>query len=480
MKRSELFFSLLQIPLDALMIVGAFLLSYYFRVQYEVSYILPLGQYLIFLVSALPLWILVFSLQGLYRIDSTRRGIDEAAGIFVGVSTGVLLVLAALFLTNTDLGSRLTLLIAYFLTLVTVSLGRFLMRSLQKKLYSLGIGTRRVVFIGGSQAAYYLIKEMADKPHLGYQNLGYVGLATDEEAEYDLGRRLGQLRSLESIIERTQPDEIIVADGLSEKQLFNIRRLSSEKLIDLKLTPNISGTQTAQSRFQILSGIPLIEIQRTPLQGWGRIIKRAADVVFSFFLIIFFSPLMLITALAVKLTSPGPIIYKNKRVGLNKNQFYVYKFRTMKAEFSTGSEYGGKKALELEKELIKKQNTRKGALYKISNDPRLTPIGNFLRKSSLDEFPQFFNVLFGSMSLIGPRPHQPREVADYQSWQMKLLAIKPGVTGLSQISGRSDLDFDDEANLDISYIENWSFWLDLKILLMTPYVLLRDRNRKAA
>lgn len=480
MKRSELFFSLLLVPLDALMIVGAFLVAYYFRIQYEVSYILPLGQYLVFLVYVLPLWILVFSLQGLYRIDSTRRGIDEAAGIFVGVSTGVLLVLAALFLTNTDLGSRLTLLIAYFLTLFTVAFGRVFIRLVQKKLYSLGVGVRRVIVIGSSQAAYHLIKLIADKPQLGYQNLGYIALGSESEAEGKLGRKLGQLRSLEAIVERLNPDEIIVADGLTEKQLTSVRKISNEKLIDLRVTPNIGTTQTVHSNFQMLSGVPLIEIQRTPLQGWGRIIKRLADIILSIFFIITLSPIMILTALAVKLTSSGPIIYKNKRVGLNRRQFYTYKFRSMKVEHSTGDEYGGKEALEYEKKLIKKHDTRKGALYKVANDPRLTSIGSFLRKSSLDELPQFFNVLFGTMSLIGPRPHQPREVANYKSWQMKLFTIKPGLSGLSQISGRSDLDFDDEAKFDISYIENWSFWLDLKILFMTPWVIIKGQDRKAA
>lgn len=186
---------------------------------------------------------------------------------------------------------------------------------------------------------------------------------------------------------------------------------------------------------------------------------------------------MLLTALAVWLDSKGPIIYKNERVGNDGKKFFVYKFRYMKWDFCVTEENPGvRAALKLEKELIKTQSVRKGPLYKIKADPRKTRVGRVIEKYSIDELPQFFNVLFGSMSLVGPRPHQHREVEKYMDYHRRLLTIKPGVTGMAQVSGRSDLDFEDEYKLDLYYIENWSLLLDIRICLKTVGVLFRRRR----
>lgn len=185
---------------------------------------------------------------------------------------------------------------------------------------------------------------------------------------------------------------------------------------------------------------------------------------------------MLATAIAIKFESRGPIIFKNERVG-HEGGFNVYKFRYMKFEHCVGAQNPNRKdALEFEKELIESQSVRKGPVYKIKNDPRKTRIGRIIEPLSIDELPQLFNVLLGDMSLVGPRPHQPREVEKYETWQRRTLSIKPGVTGLAQISGRSDLNFADEARLDIYYIENWSLWMDIEILFKTFFVLLKGRK----
>ncbi len=184
---------------------------------------------------------------------------------------------------------------------------------------------------------------------------------------------------------------------------------------------------------------------------------------------------MIITAILIKLESSGSIIYKNERVSKN-GVFKTYKFRSMFLKYCVGDGYGDNKALEFEEELIKKQNTKDGPVYKIGRDPRLTKIGRFIRRWSIDEFPQFFNVLFGNMSLVGPRPHQPREVIKYEKHHKKVLAIKPGITGLAQISGRSDLSFEEEVKLDTYYIENWSLLLDISIILRTPIAMIRTRK----
>ncbi len=476
MKRDELAVSLLLIPIDAAMIVVAFLVAYWLRLQTDVIYLLPFAQYSYFVLSVLPFWLLVFALEGLYRVGSVRKGLDELAGIFVGVSLGVLLVMAAIFLTNTELNSRVLLVYAYVCSLFFVWLGRFMARNIQEILYAYGIGLRPVMVIGNTPLGAQLAQELQRNVGLGYRYLGYVATAARNEPTMP-GTRLGDLASIGKAVAAHRPQELILADsGLADTKMLALLSVSNEQRIDLRVIPNIVGVQTSHVSYQTVAGIPLIAIERTPLSGWGKVLKRTADVVGSALGIVIASPLMLLTALAVKLTSTGPVLYKNERVGQDKRLFQTYKFRTMRIEYCTGDEYGGAAALKQEAAIIEQQNTRKGAVYKIANDPRLTPVGDFLRKTSLDELPQFFNVLFGTMSLVGPRPHQPREVAHYKAWQEKLFTIRPGITGLAQISGRSDLDFDDEARLDISYIENWSPWYDLSIVAKTPFVLLQKRK----
>ncbi|MBI2590201.1 sugar transferase [Candidatus Berkelbacteria bacterium] len=482
MKRSELFFSVLLIPLDAVMVLSAFLFAYFLRTQNEVIYILSLPEYLTFILTLLPIWILIYALEGLYSAESGRRGLDEFADIFLGTSLGALLFTAAIFVTDTRIGSRVILLYAYLLSLLFVIFGRSILNWIRRALYKYNVGVHRVIVIGANDLAYQIVREITVNTRLGYVYLGHIAIAEHTHSQTTpLGKCLGAFEDSERILDHYQPDELIIATTrIHDKEMLKLLALTNQKRIDLRLTPNIVGVHTTNFSYQTMAGIPIIEVLRTPLQGWGRVAKRIFDFIGSLFVLIFVSPIMLLTALAVKITSPGPIIYRNTRVGQDKQHFETYKFRTMRIEYCTGDSYGGKQALQYESQLIQKQNSRKGAVYKVANDPRLTPIGEFLRTTSLDEFPQFFNVFFGTMSLVGPRPHQPREVALYQPWQEKLFTIKPGITGLAQISGRSDLDFDDEARLDIGYIERWSFWQDLIILLRTPMSLLRSRTRKAA
>jgi lipopolysaccharide/colanic/teichoic acid biosynthesis glycosyltransferase len=221
----------------------------------------------------------------------------------------------------------------------------------------------------------------------------------------------------------------------------------------------------------------MIEVKNTPLDGWSRIYKRIFDVVFSAIGIIITSPITILTAIAIKIDSCGPIIYKNERIGSDGRKFFVYKFRYMKWDQCVTDENPElEKALKLEKDLIAKQSVRKGPLYKIKRDPRKTRVGHFIEKYSIDELPQLFNVFLGNMSMVGPRPHQEREVEKYMEYHRRLLTIKPGITGMAQVSGRSDLDFEDEYRLDLYYIENWSLWLDLQICLKTIGVLFRKRR----
>lgn len=479
MKRSEIFFSVLLVPIDALMIVLGFLGAHILRQQTDVIYLLPMRSYLDFVLWTLPLWLVVFAMEGLYSMKAVRKGWDEVKGIFIATSFGVLLVLAAIFLTKTEIGSRVVLLYAYAFTFIFIMLGRWLIRTLQKWLYHRQIGLHRVVVVGTNSTAQTLVNEFKRNPKSGFAYLGYI-VPRDPKVRF-IGKFLGKIQNIDQIIDRVDFDDLIVIESqLSSNNLNKLILLAEQKGINVYLVPDILSARVKRFVFQDLGGTPLIKLKRTPLDGWGRVAKRLIDIIGAVFGIIIFSPFMLSTALAVKLTSFGPIIYRNLRVGENGKRFEVLKFRSMKNELSTGKNYGGKKALAFERQLIKTHNTRSGAVYKIADDPRLTPIGGLIRRWSLDELPQFFNVLKGEMSLVGPRPHQPREVRKYKPWQKKLLTIKPGMTGLAQISGRSDLPFDEEARIEIYYLENWSLWLDITILIRTFWVLLESRRRKAA
>jgi lipopolysaccharide/colanic/teichoic acid biosynthesis glycosyltransferase len=215
------------------------------------------------------------------------------------------------------------------------------------------------------------------------------------------------------------------------------------------------------------------------LDGWGKISKRTFDIIAGALLSILFSPLIALIAILIKLEDPkGPIVYKNKRIGENGEEFFVYKFRYMLWRYCITKENPDfESAMEYEKQLIAERNVRQGGiLYKIKDDPRRLRIGRFIEKFSLDELPQFWNVLRGDMSLVGPRPHQKREVEQYAEYHRRLLTIKPGVTGMAQVSGRSDLAFEDEYRYDVFYIENWSVWLDIEICIKTAFALLKRRS----
>jgi exopolysaccharide biosynthesis polyprenyl glycosylphosphotransferase len=284
------------------------------------------------------------------------------------------------------------------------------------------------------------------------------------------------LKIIKQIKEKTGIDEIILCEP-------SITDDEQEKLVDYCAINNIvykyiaTTLQTPNIKINVLEGEPIIEVQHTPLDGWGKIIKRGFDIVASIFGIIITAPIMLIVAIAIKLESKGPSIYKNERVGNDGKKFFVYKFRYIKWECCITKENENfNNALKLEKDLIEKQSVRRGPIYKIKADPRKTKVGSFIEKYSLDELPQFFNVLIGNMSMVGPRPHQEREVNKYMDYHRRLLTIKPGVSGLAQILGRSDLDFEDEYKIDLYYIENWSLLMDISICLKTLPILFRSRK----
>lgn len=465
MKRSELFFTFLQIPIDLAMIVASFAIAYWLRTYFEfvpIIYVEPLFDYLKFVVITLPIWLTVFVFAGLYSIKSRNGRLEELGKIIVGVSAAVAILLAWLFLSRTFFFSRLIVVYVWFIAIFMMIVGRSFIHFLQRFLYRWGIGIHRVMILGENSSSRFIIFELKNNKNLGYKIVKII----DENG----------IDKLDKIIQRLSIDEIIVANPhIGSNKISKILEFCRLHQLSFKMTPDLFLVRSSHVDIKTLAGVPMLEFRRTPLDGWGRIIKRIGDLIGSLLLLIILSPILILTALLVKLTSKGPILFSQERVGFQNKPFSFLKFRSMGIEYCTGRNYGGKKADEVLRKL-NKYNEADGPVFKIKNDPRLTPIGKILRRTSVDELPQLLNVLRGQMSLVGPRPPLPEEVAKYNNYQRQRLGVKPGITGLWQVSGRSDLNFDEWVKLDVYYIEHWSLWLDFQIFLKTILVVLRGRG----
>ncbi len=468
MKRSELTFTLALVPFDYLALLAAGIAAYFsrfhpvFTAVRPVIFDLTLQGYLKVVTPMVIVFILVFAVSGLYSV--TRRSIaSELSRIVLACSSSMALVFAISFFSRVLFESRFIAIAGWVLAILFVALERLTVRALQRSLLRLGIGTHRVVIIGKTSAAEALLEEFHRKKHLGFQVVGHYKNFTKS-----LAKELREKKRQDKI------DEVLLADPeASRQETLEIISFTEQEHLGFRYCADLFSAAIGRSIIHTYAGIPVIEVQKTPLDGWGAIYKRIFDVVASLILIVLVSPIMLLTAIAIKLDSRGPVFFAklddgslSQRVGQGGRAFTYFKFRSMRP---------GTHALRYRE--LSEQDTRKGSpLVKIKDDPRVTRVGKFIRKFSIDELPEFFLVLRGHMSLVGPRPHLPEEVDRYKPEQRKVLTIKPGITGMAQISGRESLDFDDEVRLDTYYIEHWSPWLDLYILLKTPWIVLFGRG----
>ncbi len=473
MKKSDLTFTALLLPVDYLTVVLAGILAYFFRFKSfltdvrPVVYALPFDQYASIVFSMALGWVAIFAFSGLYRTKASRKFLSEFSRIFLACSTATLTLIVLIFFLKEELfSSRFIILAVWLLSIVTVTFGRAFIRAWQRFLYSVGYGVNQVAIFGLNGTTDIVVRAIAAHPALGLRVVERFIKFVDADKKV-----------LEKLKSAKQLDEVIVTDpNLDKIQMLDLVDWCDEHHVTFKYAPDLFQAKATNIDIGTLAGVPIIEIKKTPLDGWGKILKRIFDFLVAAILSIVLLPIMIIIALAIKIDSRGPVIYKNRRMS-KEGEFTTYKFRSMKIEYCTGPGYGGKQAEELEQDLIAKNNARQGPVYKVLSDPRRTTVGRFLERSSLDELPQLWNVVLGNMSLVGPRPHQPREVAQYQRSHKAVLAIKPGITGLAQISGRSDLNFDDEVRLDTYYIENWSLLFDVWILLRTPWAVITRRSR---
>lgn len=467
MKKIELFFASLLIPLDFLMLIAAALTAYLLRFQAladirPIIFDLPFSWYLRMAAMTAVLWLIIFALNGLYAISGPRKLVYELSRIAVACSGGMMILIIFIFFRRELFSSRFILLAAWFLSILFVWLGRLLVKMMRWILLRKGIGNHRVILVGTSKSAQVIKDAMKTNWTMGFNVVQQIPFKKEKIIE-----------DLNSVLKEQKIDDVVLVELEASRQtIFDLIQWASLKHVGFRYAPDLFETRASNVEVLTIAGIPIVEIKKTRLEGWGRIYKRIFDIVGSALLIILTSPIMLITAIAIKLESKGPVFWSRRdngepviRLGQYGRPFHYFKFRSMHPNTH-----------QMRYETLAQNNTRKGPLVKIENDPRITRTGRFIRRYSLDELSEFFLVFIGKMSLVGPRPHFPEEIEKFKDHQKKALAIKPGITGLAQTSGRSDLDFDDEIKLDVFYMENWSMIMDIAILFKTPLAILRPRK----
>lgn len=458
MKKADFIINIALVPIDYLTVVLAAISAYYIRFSAGIIQIRPANFELVFseyfhiILQIGLLAILVFALSGFYTMRSKKIA-SELPRIISGVSTTVIFLILVIFFQRELFSSRFIIITAWVLAIVYLLLVRIIVILAKNYFLQKGYGLSPVIIIGQTTDTSLIVQAYNTNKNLGYKVI----------AQYNNLAQLKDLGDYKALIKEKKIEYIIQTDSsMNKDEALDLLTFCQEHHITLKYVANLFQAQSLNLELNSILGLPLIEIRGTPLDGWRRVYKRFFDLCLAVFLIIILSPLLLVIALGVVLTSAGPVMVQLKRVGQKGKIFKMYKFRSMV------------KDAHLLKNEMKNMNERSdGPLFKMKNDPRVTTFGKFLRQTSLDELPQLFNVLAGQMSLVGPRPHEPEEVSEYQRGYRKLLTIKPGITGMAQVSGRSNLLFSEEAKLDIFYIENWSILLDLIILLKTPRALFK-------
>ncbi|MCC7107339.1 MAG: sugar transferase [Chloroflexi bacterium] len=406
------------------------------------------------------LLVLVSFLGALYRRQQPSFLFNDWANLAVRTAFGVAAVSWTAQLYRWEANSRLTFLYVWVFATLLVSGGRLLVQMLTGVMHRRGLAVERVLVVGEDTLGRMVMQSLAAQPHLGLQVVGF--LASDRDSDFGRFRFLGPVDAIDTVCGSERIDQVIVAlPTASHDVLLRIVDHCRQAGVRFKIVPDVFEMSISRVDLDTMSGIPLIDLKEVSIIGWQAVQKRALDLVLGALLVLVAAIPMAIIAVAIKLTSRGSVIFRQTRVGRNGETFTMFKFRSM---------YENAHA---DRERFLARNMADGPLFKLKEDPRITPVGRMLRKFSLDELPQLFNVMRGEMSLVGPRPALPAEVQQYEEWQMRRLHAPPGMTGLWQVSGRSELSFEEMVVLDLTYIQNWSLSLDASILIRTmPAVLL--------
>jgi exopolysaccharide biosynthesis polyprenyl glycosylphosphotransferase len=449
--------------IDIVLINIAAVLAYWVRYRLQLfravdpASDVPYAVYLPFVGLFTLLLILVYRQQGAYRLRRQISWFDEFYAIVNGTATGTIIMIVFIFLYRAAFYSRAIFIYAGIFVILLLGLSRLIKVSLLRFLRRRGIGSERVLIVGAGEVARAVMRAVVANPECGFNIIGFLD-DNPVKGETDIGRfkALGSLANLADVLREQAIDEVIITlPWQYHRKIVSIMTHCERENIRARIVPDLFQMTISRMHVEDIAGVPMIGIKEVSISGLNQVVKRSLDLVCAGLVLVVGAPLMAFIALSIKLESPGPVLFQQERVGRNGRRFTVYKFRSMI------------EGAEEQQAALQSLNEAEGPLFKIKDDPRMTYVGRWLRKLSLDELPQFYNVLRGEMSLIGPRPPLPAEVKQYQEWHKRRLEVAPGITGLSQISGRSELSFDETALLDIYYIENWSLALDTKIILQT-------------
>ena len=410
------------------------------------------------------LLVLLFVLRryGLYNGVPDRSAAHEQRLIAQACFTAGLILCGWLYMAhNLDL-SRILLVVLVGTTAVALGIRRAVWRAVRFSHYAKGVETRNVVILGTNHLSSAMGQQIEDDYHLGYHLCGFLAApGCDGEGEVPAKRVLGQLDKLRELTRMHFIDELVIAQPYPLETVIDLVEEAHDLEIDVRAISGFYGELTHNAGIEYLGAYPVVSLYRRNPRILAFFLKRVVDIVLSLAALITVFPIMLVIAIAVVVDSRGPVFYVSERIGKRGRVFPCFKFRTMVRD------------AEAKKRDLAKHNERDGILFKMTKDPRVTRIGRVLRKYSLDELPQFFNVLRGEMSIVGPRPPIASEVAKYALEHFRRLEVLPGLTGLWQVQARHDSSFARYIALDTAYVENWSFWLDLKILLRTAQVVIR-------
>lgn len=471
------FYSFALILGDFFVLLSAFTTAYVLRVQIDPRPLVspvPAFDFLISSLLLIPIWLMVFGFLGLYTSRVYSKRLTEWGRLFVGSFIGILAVIGYSFVIDEPVfPARLVVVYAFIGSFVFLVVGREILRLLKTILFKFGRGISRVLIIGNSIATKDIANQLSDTSTSGYEIVAIAGPKSALPKDF-AGKHYPNAERALANLEEDIISTIIQTD-LYEDSDRNQKILGAaqSRHISYRFIPGEPEFYSGKNTVDVFLSYPVISVYQTPLVGWGVVVKRAFDIIATTLLLLLLSPILLVVVVLQTIFNPGPIFYVSRRLSRYSKPFDLYKFRSM------APQYGKRDAAEEFKKMGREDlATEYEKTRKIKDDPRITPFGRFLRATSIDEIPQFINVLKGDLSLVGPRPILPQELKLYKGKNSLLHSVKSGVTGLWQVSGRSDLPFEKRVELELYYAQNWSFWLDVRILFKTIPALFKKSGAR--
>jgi len=462
-KKNDLLIPFLQVFTDLVGIEVSFLGSYWLRFYSPLTVVFPVAKgfpslsvYVVSSLVVMLVWLIIFKAMRSYRARKNASAIDEVYSVVKGVTLGMLIVMASAFFYRGFSYSRLVFVLIWTTSIVLLSASRILLIQYEKRLHRKRRGLLKAAIIGSSKWGETLFAKVNRQPGLGLDIIGYMGRSAFLSEKI---RSLGSFRDIAKAVEGEGISILFLAlDEIETPELFFLINECSGLNVKFYLVPNLLEMMTSQLSVEQLEGIPVLKIKDVAMSDWNRIFKRIFDMFFSSIVLLLMCPVFLVIAIVMFLDSKGGVFYRQTRLGIDGREFELLKFRTMYA----GAE------------------SETGPVWAVKGDPRVTPVGTLLRRTSLDELPQIWNVLKGDMSLVGPRPERPYFVRQFRTKIPKYLErqrVRSGMTGWAQVNGlRGNVPIEERTQYDLYYVENWSLLLDIKILLMTFLAVLKGEN----